>query len=205
VIPLSVDPLPFMEATPYLPPEDKPRLLFVGRHRYYKGVGTLLKALTYVDAHLLIGGDGPMRSKWEQMSRELNLGERVRFVGEVSDEDLPRLYASADIFVLPANARAEAFGTVLLEAMAAGLPCVTTEVGSGTSFVVQNGVTGLVVPPAEPHALAEALNVLIADPLLRRQMGMAGRARAVQEFGPAALLRRVTAIYETILGADIKR
>ncbi len=202
VTPLSVDPLPFLKATPLLPPAEKPRLLFVGRHRYYKGIATLLQAMPQVDAELMIAGDGPMRARWEQMARELNLGARVTFLGEVSDEDLPRLYAAAGVFILPANARAEAFGTVLLEAMAAGLPCVTTEVGSGTSYVVQDGITGLVVPPLQPLALAEALNRLLSNPELCVQMGTAGRARVVQEFSPAALLQRVTAVYQSVLSAN---
>ncbi len=204
VIPLSVDPTPYLEATPLLPAGDSPTILFVGKHRYYKGVGTLLQAMPHLDARLLIAGDGPMRAKWELLSGELGLKDRVRFVGEVSDEDLPRLYTSADVFVLPANARAEAFGTVLLEAMAAGLPCVTTEVGSGTSYVVQDGVTGFVVPPAQPPALAEAVTRLLIDPELCRQMGAAGRARVVREFSPAELYRRVSEVYAEVLGLATK-
>src|SRR5690606_26810725 len=109
---------------------------------------------------LLFGGDGPLRSAWEQLSRSLGLADKVQFVGEISEADLPKFYASGDLFVLPANSRAEAFGKVLQEAMAAGLPCLTTELGTGTSFVVQDGVTGRVVPPQQPEALAAAIGQL---------------------------------------------
>ncbi len=203
VVPLSVNARPFMEATPLFPPAgpgEPPVLLFAGRHRYYKGLDTLIRAMPRLDACLLVGGDGPMRPVWEALVAELGVGEKVRFVGEVSDEALPGLYASADIFVLPANSRAEAFGKVLLEAMAAGLPCVTTEVGTGTSLVVQDGVTGRVVPPQDPEALAAALRPLLADGGLRRRMGEAGRERVLREFTPEQMVERVEAVYRAVLG-----
>jgi rhamnosyl/mannosyltransferase len=199
VIPLSVQSTLFEDASPLTPAAPLPTLLFVGRHRYYKGVGDLIQAVTQLQARLLIGGDGPMRQQWEQLTQNLGLTDRVQFLGQLDDADLPRLYASADIFVLPANARAEAFGKVLLEAMAAGLPCITTEVGTGTSFVVQDGVSGLVVPPQRPDKLAEAIQSLLADPALRQRMGQAGRVRVRQEFTPEQMMNRVTAVYEAIL------
>jgi rhamnosyl/mannosyltransferase len=162
-------------------------------------VDTLIQALPHISARLLIGGDGPMRDRWAEAVAALGLRERVRFLGRVPDEDLPRLYAAADLFVLPANARAEAFGKVLLEAMAAGLACVTTEVGTGTSFVVQHEKTGLVVPPQDPAALAQAINRLLADDTLRRRMGAAGRARVRAEFLPQLMVARVQAVYAQAL------
>jgi glycosyltransferase involved in cell wall biosynthesis len=199
VVPLSVDPAPFAGADPLVPPAARPTLLFVGRHRHYKGVDDLLRALPGLDARLLIGGDGPLRAGWEQLARELGLSDHVQFTGSVSDADLPRLYASADIFVLPANSRAEAFGKVLLEAMASGLPCVTTEVGTGTSFVVQDGITGLVVPPRDPAALHAALQRLLDDPALRAKMGAAGRERVTAEFTPQLMAARVESVYDGVL------
>lgn len=198
VVPLAVAVEPFLAAKPLWPPSELPTVLFVGRHRYYKGVDDLIRAMTQVQARLLIGGDGPLRPAWEQLVKELNLSHRVVFVGEVSDEALPGLFASGDIFVLPANSRAEAFGKVLLEAMAAGLPCITTELGSGTSFVVQDGQTGLVVPPRQPLALAEAINQLLAAPARRQEMGQLGRERVLAHFTVERLSGRVTAIYRQI-------
>jgi len=200
VVPLSVDPAPFTDAPPLVPPADTPTLLFLGRHRYYKGVDDLIRAMPDLPARLLIGGDGPERSRWEALAAAVGVAARVRFLGNVSDADLPRLYASADAFVLPANARAEAFGKVLLEAMAAGLPCVTTEVGTGTSFVVQDGVTGLVTQPNNPAALAAAINRLLEDAELRKKMGEAGRARVQAEFTPEKLAARVERVYQEVLG-----
>ncbi len=92
--------------------------------------------------------------------------------------------------------RAEAFGIVLLEAMASGLPCVTTELGTGTSFIVQDGITGFAVPPGEPGALASAIHRLLEDPDLREQMGAAGRERVLKEFTAARMVRRVERVYQ---------
>jgi rhamnosyl/mannosyltransferase len=199
VVPLSVQTAHFQNIPPLIPPAPVPTLLFIGRHRYYKGVDDLLRAMPQLQARLLIGGDGPMRPQWQQLTQAQGLTDRVQFLGELDDAQLPRLYASADIFVLPANARSEAFGKVLLEAMAAGLPCITTEVGTGTSFVVQHGVSGLVVPPQQPDKLAEAIASLLGDPDLRRRMGQAGQARVRQEFTPEQMVARVTAVYKSVI------
>jgi rhamnosyl/mannosyltransferase len=140
-----------------------------------------------------------MRGEWEAVAQQQGVTDKVQFLGRVSDDDLPRLFASADIFVLPANARAEAFGKVLMEAMATGLPCITTEVGSGTSFIVQDAVTGLVVPKQSPEALATAVNDLLANPEKRRQMGQAGQQRVLQHFSVEQMVARVEAVYRSVL------
>ena len=199
VIPLSVDPQPFAEAVPLIPKADVPVILFVGRHRYYKGVDDLLLALRRLDARLLVGGDGPMRETWELLAGELGMDHRVQFLGDVAADVLPALYASADIFVLPANSRAEAFGKVLLEAMAAGLPCITTELGTGTSYAVQDGITGFVVPPRQPDALSEAIRRLLSDGELRRAMGARGRERVCHHFTTESMVASVEKVYHAAL------
>ncbi|MBE2222740.1 MAG: glycosyltransferase [Anaerolineae bacterium] len=200
IIPYSVDLARFSSHTaPLLPPAAEPTLLFVGRHRYYKGVDTLIEAMVGVNGRLLIAGDGPERTNWEQLSMELGLQQRIQFLGDITDADLPAFYASGDIFVLPANSRAEAFGLVLQEAMASGLPCVTSELGTGTSWLVQDGISGFVVPPQQPQALAAALNQLANNPALRTQMGQAGQARAKKEFGLQTMLQKIEQVYNTAL------
>ena len=198
VVPLGVD------AALFRPGEKEhtgsPRLLFVGRLRYYKGLDTLLHALTQLPGVSLdIVGEGPMRATWEALARTVGLTDRVHFRGDVADADLPALYRQADLFVLPANTRAEAFGTVLLEAMASGLACVTTELGTGTSWIVQDGVTGLVVPPAEPGALAQAIRSLLDDAPRRRAMGVAGRARLEAMFTVERMIEGVERVYQEVL------
>ena len=168
----------------------------------FEGVDTLLHAMAELpEARLRIVGDGPMRPSWEALAADLHLADRVTFAGDVPDATLASAYHTADVFVLPANARAEAFGTVLLEAMAAGLPVVSTELGTGTSWVNQAGVTGCVVPPRDPHALAHTLRMLLADAALRRRMGRAGRARVHAEFTLARMAERVEAVYRRVLTA----
>jgi rhamnosyl/mannosyltransferase len=199
IVPLGVDPERFRPGPARA--EQPPTVLFVGQLRHYKGVDDLLRALAQLPpaARLVVAGDGPMRPAWEALSASLGLAERVTFLGLVDDAALPGLYQSADLFVLPATTRAEAFGTVLLEAMAAGLPCVTTDVGSGTAYVVQHGVTGLVTPPRDARALAAALNQLLADPARRARMGAAGRARVLSTFTQDHMLEQVEAIYRAVI------
>jgi rhamnosyl/mannosyltransferase len=123
----------------------------------------------------------------------------VDFAGDVSDANLPGEYRRASLFVLPANARSEAFGIVLLEAMASGLPCITTEVGTGTSWVVRDGVTGKVVPPEDPQALHDAIEDLLSDTERRQRYGRAARARVEAEFTQDALVDRVMRVYAAVL------
>lgn len=197
VVPLGVDPELFHPAEP--PPETA-RLLFVGRHRYYKDLTTLLQALALLpEARLDILGSGPLTPVWKNEARRLDLGSRAVFHGDIPDRDLPAWYRRAGILVLPANSRAEAFGTVLLEAMASGLPCLTTEVGTGTSWVVKDGETGFVVRPGQAEALAEALARLLKDFALRQKMGQAGRRRVLEHFSQAAMFRGVEQVYRQAL------
>jgi glycosyltransferase involved in cell wall biosynthesis len=202
IAPLGIDTARFQPAAARRP-STEPVLLFVGQLRHYKGVSDLLHAMTLLRAParpaLLIAGNGPMRQAWEALCRSLDLGDQVTFLGNVPDADLPALYQSADVFVLPSTSRAESFGLVLVEAMASGLPCITTEINSGNSYIVQNNVTGLVVPPRSPQALAQAIARLIANPAEGVQMGQAGRKRALQEFTLHQMLARVDAVYRTVL------
>jgi glycosyltransferase involved in cell wall biosynthesis len=133
------------------------------------------------------------------VATSLGLEARVEFVGEVPDVALRDYYATADVFVLPATVRAEAFGTVLLEAMAMGLPVVSTELGTGTSWVNQDGITGHVVPANSPTALATAIQKLLADAACRQLMGKAAREWVEAEFSMTAMLQRVEAVYEQAL------
>lgn len=175
-------------------------LLFAGKLRYYKGLDDLLQALQgLVGVRLTVVGDGAMRQRLEKLAAVPALAGRVRFLGEVPDAALPHHYRSARLFVLPANCRAEAFGTVLLEAMASGLPCLATELGTGTSWVVQDGVTGKVVPPRNPAALAETIRTLLADPAQCRRMGEAGRQRVLDAFTTERMLAGVEAVYREAL------
>ena len=175
------------------------RLLFVGRLRYYKGLDTLLEAMRALPERIRLDivGDGPMAATWRALAAAPELAGRVRFLGEIPEDALPGAYRSADLFVLPCNCRAEAFGTVLAEALASGVPCVTCEVGSGTSWVVRDGETGRVVPPSAPAALADAIRG-IAESAPERRAAMAREARrdAETRLSLDAMLAGVRAVYE---------
>ncbi|OGX04589.1 MAG: hypothetical protein A3G87_06080 [Omnitrophica bacterium RIFCSPLOWO2_12_FULL_50_11] len=175
-------------------------ILFVGKLRYYKGLNHLIEAMLRVkDADLIIVGDGPLRSELESQVAALKLTECIHFVGRVEDEDLPAHYHAADCFVLPSDSRAEAFGIVLLEAMAAGLPLVTTELGTGTSFVNIHGKTGFVVPPGDADALSEAINTLRKDVALRERFAQGGREQVRTEFSQEGMVDRMMNIYDQLL------
>lgn len=184
-----------------------PNLVFVGQLRYYKGLGSLLEALALLRQEsagalrprLLVAGRGPMETAWRAKGAALGLEDQVRWLGALDDRDRDLLLAAGDLYVLPAVARSEAFGLALLEAMAAGLPLLSTELGTGTSWVNQHGVTGLVVPPKDPAALAEALRRLLSDDEGRRAMGRAAKARFDEHFTAAAMLAAVDAVYQEVL------
>lgn len=179
---------------------NRPLLLFVGRLRHYKGVNVLIEAMRELqDATALIVGIGPMAAELQQQAQALGVTDRVHFLGEQPDPAVQALYHAADVFVLPSTNRAETFGIVQLEAMASGCPVICTELGTGTSYVNQNEVTGLVVPPNDPPALAAAVRRLLADAQLRSRMGSAGRRRAQNEFSIDAMLDRTLDFYREAL------
>lgn len=175
-----------------------PVLLFVGVFRYYKGLQYLVEAMAQIRAVLMLVGGGPLEEELRRQVEALGLGERVRFAGRVSDEDLPAYYRAADLFVLPSCERSEAFGLSQVEAMAAGLPVVGTELGTGTTFVNRDGETGLVVPPKNPQALADAINRLLTDDALRQRLAAGARERSCA-FDARRMLADVERVYEAAL------
>jgi glycosyltransferase involved in cell wall biosynthesis len=177
----------------------EPIVLFLGRLRYYKGLHILIRAMRDVDAKLVVVGQGPLRKRVIPMGREL-LGERFVHVPRAPDEDLPDFYRAADIFCLPSTSRAEAFGISALEAMACGVPPITTHLGTGTSIVNLHEHTGLVVPPRDIDRLRDAIVTLAADAELRAQLGKSARQRAEESFGLKTMLERVALIYSDLLG-----
>ncbi len=178
-----------------------PLALFVGRLRYYKGVDVLVQALARTpEVRGVIVGAGPMEAQIRGLVRQLGLAERVHFAGHVADEDLPAFYQAGDLFVLPSVHRSESLGIVLLEAMASGLPVVSTELGTGTSYVNQDGITGLVVPPGDPDALAQAIQRLARHPRQRVAFGEAARRRIQEAFSLTQMLDQTERVYQEVLG-----
>lgn len=171
-----------------------PAALFVGRMASNKGLATLLEAWVLVPgATLLLAGDGHLLPVLRARARELGLEERVRFLGALSDEELREAYAACDVAVLPSEY--EAFGIVLLEAMAAGKPVVATRVG-GVPEVVEEGKTGLLVPPGDARALAQAVAELLNDGKRAGAMGLEGQRRVRERYTWLGIVERVERVYQ---------
>jgi glycosyltransferase involved in cell wall biosynthesis len=176
-----------------------PRLLFVGRLVYYKGVDLLIDAMARCRGTLMVVGEGPLEAHLRSGAMRRGLGDRVVFEGRVGDDDLPAYYQAADLFVLPSVAKTEAFGVVQAEAMAAGLPVVSTNLPTGVPWVNRDGVSGLVVPPGDAHALGRALGRLVEDAALRRRLGEGARRRAEALFSRPRMVRAFKELIETIV------
>jgi len=140
-------------------------ILFVGQLREHKGLRYLLKAMKIIktqitDARLIIVGDGPQRATLTQYASELNVADVVSFEGNVTEDTLPRYYATSNVVVLPSYTRRDAFGLVLLEAMAAGKPIVASDI-PGIREVL--GGAGILVPPRDPQKLAGAILEILSS------------------------------------------
>jgi glycosyltransferase involved in cell wall biosynthesis len=175
-----------------------PLILFAGRLAPQKAVDDLITALDllqHVEPNLrtLIVGDGPLRDRLREMAHAFQLDDRVKFLGHRND--VPRLLAASDLLVLPSLY--EGLPNVVLEAMRFRKPVVATS-APGTTEVVKDGETGLLVPLQLPTALAKAIRDLIRDPAMARRMGEAGRARVEAEFGASKMINRFAHLYESI-------
>lgn len=159
-----------------------PRILFVGRLVYYKGLDLLVDAMASTPGTLLMAGEGPLENEVRERAAARGVADRAHILGRVGEPDLPAYYEAADIVVLPSIAPTETFGVVQLEAMAAGRPVVSTNLPTGVPWVNQDGVTGLVVPPGDVSALAAALTRLGLDRSLRQVLAAGGLSRARSTF-----------------------
>lgn len=209
IIPNGVDLAHF---SPDVPPIDefcdgKLNILFTGRLEKRKGANYLLKAYQRVkeeipDSRLIIVGPGTrLRNKYEKHVKRHGLKDVV-FIGYVSYDDLPRYYKTADIFCAPATGR-ESFGIVLLEAMAIGKPIVASNI-EGYASLLTHGAEGLLVPPKDKEALAQALISLMTDESLRQQMGARGILKA-KEYDWKYLTQRILDFYISILSQSLQK
>jgi glycosyltransferase involved in cell wall biosynthesis len=163
------------------------RLLCVGRLVEHKGHRILLKAVSLLPDNiqwkLVIAGDGPMRAELKRDIAHMNVANRIEIKLELSDKEIQDEYSRASIFVLPSTSRGgvEGFGIVLLEAMAQGVPIVASSTG-GIPEVLDNGRCGLLVPPNDAPALANAIAKLSSNPDAARTLATAGRERLLKQY-----------------------
>ena len=163
----------------------KPYFLALGVLRYYKGLHTLIEAAPAIGTPIVIAGSGPERERLAALAKQVG-AHNVVFAGQVTHDEKVALLRGCRAMVLPSHLRSEAFGMVLVEAEMFGKPMICCEVGSGTSYVNEHGVTGLVVEPEHPEALAQAMATFLADDALVARMGQAARTRYEAMFsGPA--------------------
>ena len=180
--------------------DGKLNILFLGRLEKRKGLPYLLEAFALLKARMpdtrliIVGGDGGMREVCESFVRRSRLKDVV-FTGYAPDDDLPRYYRTADVFCAP-NTGNESFGLILLEAMAAGTPVVASSI-EGFACVVAHDEEGLLVPPRDSAALAEALLQLLNDPDRRQEMGRTAQAKA-EGFGWEKISPQVLSFYERV-------
>jgi rhamnosyl/mannosyltransferase len=178
------------------------RLIFAaGRHVSYKGFHVLIEAMAGLppDVQLLLGGDGPLTPGLKQLARDLNISERVHFLGFVPDADLPAHYQAAELFCLPSVTQAEAFGIVQVEAMACGKPVVSTRLNNGVDFVNEDERTGLTVTPGDSAALRDAILRLLGDPALAARLGGHGRNKALDQYSLGSLRTKILGVYRSVL------
>jgi rhamnosyl/mannosyltransferase len=180
-----------------------PLWLTCGRMVYYKGLDTALHALRDVEGTLLMIGEGPEQASWQNLAESLGVAERVQWLGRLDDvTDLIPYYLAATAMWLPSNARAEAFGLVQVEAMAAGCPVLNTAIPhSGVAWVCRDEQEGLTVPVDQAHAFAQAAQRLQKEPGLRERLSQGGRKRAQELFGAEGMAAQSLKIYESVLAS----
>jgi len=178
-------------------------VLFIGKLRYYKGLGVLINAAKLTKGiHFWIIGKAPkvkQEAEYLNLVKSLNLDSHVHFLGELSDHDLlPYLYA-CDVFCLPSIERSEAYGLVQLEAHACGKPVISTDLNTGVSFVNQHMKTGLIVKPKDPVDLAKAFEYCINHPQEMLDMGKYAKVRVEKEFSTTLMFKKVKEVYDSVL------
>jgi L-malate glycosyltransferase len=173
-------------------PEDKPLIAMVGVMRGAKGHDVAIEAARKLpNAHFLLIGDGAQRPEYEEQAKGLT---NVHFLGQRMD--VPDILSASDILILPSDM--EALPTVLIEAGAAALPCVSSDVG-GASEIVKDGETGILIPPRNPEALATALQRLLDNPTMAQEMGKRAREVVLLRFTLSQQANALASLYETVV------
>ncbi|WP_417695557.1 glycosyltransferase family 4 protein [Pseudomonas sp.] len=172
--------------------------LFVGVMRYYKGLHILLDALKGVDYPVVIVGAGPLEKELHAQAQALGL-RNLHFLGRLGDEDKVALLELSYAIVFPSHLRSEAFGISLLEGAMYGKPMISSEIGTGTSYINIHNETGLVVPPSNPEAFREAMRTLWDNPAQAREMGIRAEERYRQLFTSEEMGRKWLQLYEALL------
>ncbi|MBP0628104.1 glycosyltransferase family 4 protein [Cupriavidus sp. AcVe19-1a] len=172
--------------------------LFVGVIRYYKGLHILLDAIKGAPFHVVIVGAGPIEFQLRKQAESLGL-DNVHFLGALPDEDKMALLSLCHAVVFPSHLRSEAYGVTLLEGAMNSKPLISSEIGTGSSFINIDGETGLVVPPGDPAAFRKAMEQLYEDDGLAAVMGAQARQRFESEFTAEKMAASYVELYRRIV------
>jgi rhamnosyl/mannosyltransferase len=204
VIPIGLDkatyPVPSPDKLTYWRERLGPKFfLFVGVIRYYKGLHILMEAAQGTDYPIVIVGSGPIEEELKTQAVQLGL-RNVHFLGFLSDEDKVALLTLCYGVLFPSHLRSEAFGISLLEGALYGKPMISSEIGSGTTFINIGDETGLVVPPSDPLALRQAMRYLWEHPEQAAEMGRRAEARYRKHFTADQMVRSYVDLYRELAG-----
>lgn len=172
---------------------------FLGRLIYYKGVDYLIRAMQGVDGKAIIAGEGELGPELKALAKDLGIEHKIEFVGALTNDELAAYYHACDVFILPSVEASEAFGLVQLEAHACSKPVISTNLPTGVPFVNKDGVSGIVVPPKDVTALAEAIKKLFDDDELRLKLGRQAKERFERDFTIEAMIKKTMEIYREVL------
>ncbi|MBX9476072.1 glycosyltransferase family 4 protein [Yersinia enterocolitica] len=172
--------------------------LFIGAFRYYKGLHILIEAAKNSSYPIVIVGAGPIESELKKQAEKLDI-QNIYFLGAVSDEDKASLLSLCYAVVFPSHLRSEAFGITLLEGAMYGKPLISSEIGTGTTFINIDQQTGLVVPPSDPVALRTAMDQLWDDIELSERFGRNARNRYLEKFTSEKMVSSYIDLYNEII------
>ncbi len=183
---------------------NKKIILFVGsldKAHYFKGVNVLIQAIKKIadndDFRLLIVGEGDLKESYESMVDSFGLNNKIIFAGYVSDKELPRYYNLADLVVLPSTDKSEAFGIVLIEAMASGKPVIAGDL-AGVRSVVDKKKTGLLIKTNDIDNLVKMIKFLLANPRIAKEYGLAGRQKVLESYTWEKIGYKLDSIFNSI-------
>jgi len=180
--------------------EGRKVVLFVGRLTAHKGIQTIIEAaaLTGQDVSYVLVGPGEFPPGWSRRMRQLGVEDRFVLAGKVAEPDLPAYYAACDLLVLPSLSRLEAFGLVIVEAMASGKPVVASDL-PGVREVMRDGRTGLLCEPFNADDLAAKIGALTSNGRAAAEMGAAGRRLAEERYGWEVIGDKIERVYKDVV------